>query len=94
VPHPDTLLRRAAVATELTDAGYPTAPATLATKASRGGGPPYRLYGRVPLYRWGDALAWAEDRCTAPRASSSEGDITGTVQTRPPVAAAHGGRDE
>ena len=34
-------------------------PKTLATKASRGGGPPYRLFGRKPLYRWGDGLDWA-----------------------------------
>jgi hypothetical protein len=91
VPHPDTLLRRAAIAAELTDAGYPTAPATLATKATRGGGPPYRLYGRVPLYRWGDALAWAESRCTAPRASTSEADTATTVRTPPHTAAARGG---
>jgi hypothetical protein len=47
--HDDTLLRRRQAAIALTEHGYPTAPATLATKASRGSGPPYRLYGRVPL---------------------------------------------
>ncbi len=36
---PETLLTREAVAEALTDAGYPTSPKTLATKASRGGGP-------------------------------------------------------
>ena len=67
------LLRRHALAQALTDAGYPTAPATLATKATRGGGPPFRLYGRIPLYRWGDALAWAESRLSALQRSTSEG---------------------
>jgi hypothetical protein len=72
---PHALLRRKAVAAALTEAGFPTAETTLATKAVRGGGPPYRLFGRVPLYRWADALAWAEGRLSPPRCSTSEADI-------------------
>lgn len=68
----DALLTRDQTAKALTDAGYPTKPATLATKASRGGGPPYQSYGKRALYRWGNALAWAEDRLTRPRESTSE----------------------
>jgi hypothetical protein len=71
---PNTRLRRMATAAALTAAGFPISDKTLATKASRGGGPPYRLFGRVPLYRWGDALAWAEGRLSAPRHSTSEAD--------------------
>jgi hypothetical protein len=71
---PDALLLRAPLAEALTEAGYPVRDSTLATKATRGGGPPYRLFGRRPIYRWGDALAWAQGRCTDPRHSSSEGD--------------------
>ena len=37
--NPDALLTRARTAAALTEVGFPTAPATLATKASRGGGP-------------------------------------------------------
>jgi hypothetical protein len=74
MPHPDDMLRRQAMAHELTQAGYPTSPATLATMASRGGGPPYQLYGRIPLYTWGPGLAWARARLSAPRQSTSEGD--------------------
>jgi hypothetical protein len=72
---PETLLRRTACAEALSARGYPTSDKTLATKASRGGGPPYRSFGRIPLYRWGDALAWAEGRLSAVRRSSSEGDV-------------------
>ncbi len=72
---PDTLLQRKATADALTEAGYPTSSATLATKASRGGGPPYQLYGRVPLYRWGDALAWARSRLTKPIRTTSELEV-------------------
>jgi hypothetical protein len=79
----DTRLRRRALAEALTAAGYPVRPATLASMATRGGGPPYRLFGRVPLYHWGEALAWAEDRTTAPRRSSSEG---GASRSREHVA--------
>lgn len=72
---PEARLRRKTTADALTASGFPCSPATLATKAVRGGGPPYQLFGRIPLYRWGDALGWAEARLSAPRRSSSEGDL-------------------
>jgi hypothetical protein len=71
---PETLLRRRPAANALTAAGYPVAPATLATLACRGGGPRYRKFGRVPLYRWGDLLDWARSRLSAPVRSTSEVD--------------------
>jgi hypothetical protein len=71
---PNALLWRRATAEALTAAGYQTAEKTLATKASRGGGPPYRLWGRIPIYRWCDALAWAEGRLSPPLSSTSEQD--------------------
>jgi hypothetical protein len=71
---PNIRLRRTATAAALTAAGFPVSDKTLATKASRGGGPPYRLFGRVPLYRWGDSLAWAEGRLSSPRRSTSGAD--------------------
>jgi hypothetical protein len=71
---PDALLRRNRCAAALTEAGYPTALATLATKATRGGGPPFRKFGRWPLYRWGDALDWARGRLSEPMRSTSEAD--------------------
>jgi hypothetical protein len=72
----DTMLTRDAVAAALTEAGFPTAGATLATKATRGGGPPYRLFGRRPLYRWGDAIEWARSRLSPPVANTSEASIS------------------
>jgi hypothetical protein len=74
---PDSLLTRERTAQALTEAGFPVRAKTLATKASRGGGPPYRKFGLRVLYRWGDALAWAEGRLTAPCCSTSEQDIGG-----------------
>jgi hypothetical protein len=62
----DTLLTRSQTAAALTEAGFRTAPATLATMATRGGGPPFQKYGPRPLYRLGDALAWARARLTTP----------------------------
>jgi hypothetical protein len=70
----DALLTRRRTAEALTEAGLPTPAATLATMATRGGGPPYQLYGRRALYRWGDALAWAQARLTTPRRTTSEVD--------------------
>jgi hypothetical protein len=69
---PSALLRRKRCAEVLTEHGFPTAEKTLATQASRGGGPPYLKYGRIVLYRWGDVLAWAEARLSPPVHSSSE----------------------
>jgi alkylation response protein AidB-like acyl-CoA dehydrogenase len=70
--HEDAYLDRIETAAALTEAGYRTSPATLATKATRGGGPPYQLYGRKPLYRWGDALEWAKARLSRPVTNTSE----------------------
>ena len=76
---PNTRLRRTATAAALTAAGFPVSDKTLATKASRGGGPPFRRFGRIPLYRWGDALAWAKSRLTPLRGSTSEFDTSEAV---------------
>jgi hypothetical protein len=68
----DKLLTRDQAATALTECGFKTSSATLATKATRGGGPPYRLFGRRPLYRWGDALEWARGRLSEPVTCTAE----------------------
>ena len=68
----DALLRRSPFAQALTKAGFPIKPSTLATKATRGGGPPYELWGRIPLYRWGPGLAWARAGLRAPVRNTSE----------------------
>jgi hypothetical protein len=81
---PDTLLRRKQLAEALSVAGFPIAVATLSTMASRGGGPPFRLWSRTPLYRWGCALAWAEGRLSEPRRSTSEADAETSCPGRPP----------
>lgn len=69
-----TLLSRARTAEVLTASGYPTSAATLSTMVTRGGGPPFRNYGPRVLYRWGDALDWAQARLSKPRRTSSEAD--------------------
>jgi len=70
--NPDARLRRKPTAEALTAAGYPCSPQTLATQATRGGGPLYQLFGRIPLYRWRDSLVWAEGKLSPPRRSTSE----------------------
>ena len=55
----DTKLRRAALASALTEAGFPISPATLASMATRGSGPSFQHWGRIPLYTWGSSLEWA-----------------------------------
>jgi hypothetical protein len=68
----DALLTRDALAAALSEFGFPIAGPTLATKATRGGGPPFQRFGRRPLYKWSDAVAWANARLTAPMNSTSE----------------------
>lgn len=67
----DALLTRDRTAAALTEGGYPTSPRTLATMATRGGGPPF---GPRVLYRWRDALQWAEKRLSPALRSTSEAD--------------------
>ena len=69
---PDRLLRRRELAAALRAKGFPSTPGTLATLVTRGGGPPFRKFGAIVLYRWSDALQWANAKLTAPRTSSSE----------------------
>jgi hypothetical protein len=66
------MLTRQQTAVALREAGYPVAVATLASKATRGGGPPFRMFGSKPLYMWGDALAWAVSRTSGPVNSTAE----------------------
>ena len=56
----------------LTERGFRTAPATLAKLACVGGGPTFHSFGRKPLYREEDLLAWAHGRTTGPRRSTSD----------------------
>lgn len=76
----DALLTRESAASALTAAGYPVSPRTLATKATRGGGPPYSLFSGRALYRWGDALDWARSLMSPPRRSTSEADAQREVR--------------
>jgi hypothetical protein len=56
----------------LTERGYRTAHATLAKLECLGGGPTFHSFGRKPLYREADLIAWAEARTTGPRRSTSD----------------------
>jgi hypothetical protein len=82
---PETLLTRTVLADALTKAGFPITKATLATKACRGGGPPFRKFGPRPLYPWGGALEWAEGKLGPVVRSTAELDAV-----RQPATAASG----
>jgi hypothetical protein len=71
---PDTRLRGPSAASALSEAGYQISPTTLATLATRGGGPRFQKWGRYPIYEWRDLVAWAEARLSAPISSTSELD--------------------
>ena len=65
-------LTRAEAATFLSERGFRVAYATLNKYASVGGGPLYESFGRRPLYRPADLLAWVASRSSGPRRSTSE----------------------
>lgn len=69
---PNHFLRRADAAQFLTNHGYKIAVATLEKYASTGCGPPFKLFGRFPIYSPADLLDWAESKCTGPFASTSD----------------------
>jgi hypothetical protein len=90
-------LDRKQAAQFLTDRGYRTAPATLAKLACLGGGPTFESFGRRPLYREADLLAWAQARTTGPRRSTSDpGAVSsqGGKPSAPPIRATEPGIDE
>jgi hypothetical protein len=73
-------LNRIEAANYCTEKGYATSPATLATKASRGGGPVFSYFGARPVYDPEDLDRWIEDnlsdkvRSTAERPRKQIGD--------------------
>jgi len=72
---PDALLTRSQTAEALSASGFPIAAPTLATKATRGGGPPFHRFGKRALYPWGSTLDWARSRLSpALRSTSDAGD--------------------
>ena len=71
---PELLLTRAEAGQALRSLGFPVADKTLATRASRGGGPVFRRFGSKPLYRLGDLLTWARSRLGPPIGNSAELD--------------------
>jgi hypothetical protein len=71
---PDAFLPRSGTAAALTERGFPVSDKTLATIASRGGGPRFHRFGRRIVYRWRDAVEWAEKRLSPPMLNTSESD--------------------
>jgi hypothetical protein len=66
-------LRRKAAAEYLREhRGIPCSPKTLAKLACIGGGPVYRLFGRIPLYTTPDLDEYAEAKVGNPVRSTSE----------------------
>jgi hypothetical protein len=68
------LLRREQAAAFLSERGFKTSPKTLASMATRGGGPRFRRFGRFPVYTPADLLRWAEARLGPVVASTAELD--------------------
>ena len=91
--NPDALLTREATAAALTQSGFPISAKTLATKATRGGGPPYRHFGPRVIYRWGDSLSWAHSLLGELRVCTSEIDAGAKPPSQNAIANDFSGAD-
>jgi len=69
--HNDRYLDRAEAAEYLTGQGLRTAKTTLQKYVTVGGGPAYRRFGKRAVYLASDLDAWAQEKLSAPRRSSS-----------------------
>jgi hypothetical protein len=89
---PEKFLRRREAATFLTEQlGLPTSFSELQKLACVGGGPAYEIYGKYAVYRPGNLIAWAKDKLSPPRHSTSEEVVAGCLDAagdaEPPRAA-------
>jgi hypothetical protein len=71
---PDRYYDRNAAAEAAKAEGLPLSPKSLATMATRGGGPRMRHFGRRVVYRGSDLITWIESRLSASIGSTSEAD--------------------
>jgi hypothetical protein len=69
---PKTFLTRFQVSEALEACGIPLSYDTLATKATRGGGPPFRIFGKSAIYQWCDVVAWVLETMGEPARTTSE----------------------
>lgn len=68
----DPLLTRSQAAEALTEEGLPIQAQTLARLAVEGSGPPYRIWGRRPIYALSDLHTWADSRLGLAAESTSK----------------------
>jgi hypothetical protein len=88
MPKDDDWLGRVSAAAALTASGYPTTASTLATKATRGGGPPYRKFGNSVQYHWGTTRKWAEQKASPALCTTSEHRVAAKAPQSPTPNAA------
>jgi hypothetical protein len=85
---PETRLNRTAASVALKAKGFGVSRATLASLASRGGGPRYQRFMGQVTYQWGDLLRWAESRaeCRGGSAPSGRNQSRAEVSIAPAAA--------
>jgi hypothetical protein len=79
---PTRFLSRKQAAAHLAERGLSVAVATLAKYAVIGGGPVFRLFGRLPRYTVEELDRWAESRLSAPQRHTSEAPKEATARRR------------
>jgi hypothetical protein len=89
---PKTFLTRFQVSEALEACGIPLSYDTLATKATRGGGPPFRIFGKSAVYQWCDVVAWVLETMGEPARTTSEHRARQGMPTPTPPTMVEGSR--
>jgi hypothetical protein len=69
---PGTFFTRPQLSDTLEECGIPLSADTLATKATRGGGPPFRIFGKSAVYQWADVVEWVRETMGEPACTTAE----------------------
>jgi hypothetical protein len=77
----DTLLSTEELSAAFAELNLPLAVATLVTRRTLGGGPPFEKYGKWVRYRWGKARNW---RLAQGRMFTSTSEEPATILHSPP----------
>ena len=90
--HNERYRNRREAAAYLTSKGLPTSWRTLQKLATVGGGPRYRIFGRIAVYTDEDLDDHGTSKLSAPRYSTSEVALMEQVDGHPDEAVLDGGR--
>jgi hypothetical protein len=83
--NPKTFMTGFQVADTLEECGLPLPYSALEAKAKLGGGPPFRIFGKNPIYQWCDVVPWVLSTLGEPARTTQEHRARRTVPGNPKI---------